>query len=481
VTDTELIKELATEAKGISILYVEDDPSIQMTFGSLFKTIFSDISLANNGREGLELYKSRNFDIIISDIQMPEMDGIEMCTQIKEINNRQNIIITSAFEESRFLLKLIHIGIDNFIPKPPERRLLFNALLKVCQNINNEKEVITLTEQLKATLVVNQQLLKEYKHIVDESSIVSKTDLDGVITYVNDYFCETSGYTRSELIGKDHNIMRHPDMPAAVFKEMWSTIQSKKTWKGIVKNLQKNGEAYYSNATVMPILSTQGEIEEYIALRYDITPVIELNKEIEETQHEILYRLGELGESRSKETGYHVRRVAEFSRLLATKYGLDASEANQLYAASPMHDIGKIAIPDAILLKPGKLDSIEFEEMKRHAVYGYEIFRSSKRKTLQTAAIIAHEHHEKYNGKGYPRGLKGEDIHIYGRIVALADVFDALSCARVYKAAWPMEEVLAFLKKERGEHFDPILIDIFLENLDEFLAIKERLTEPEIN
>lgn len=208
-----------------------------------------------------------------------------------------------------------------------------------------------------------------------------------------------------------------------------------------------------------------------------LTKITALNTEIEDTQREVVFTMGAIGESRSKETGNHVKRVAEYSRLLAVHYGLDQEEAELLKQASPMHDIGKVAIADAILNKPGKLTEEEFERMKEHARLGYEMLKSSNRPLLKAAAIVAHEHHEKYNGKGYPNGLRGEDIHIYGRITAIADVFDALGSDRAYKRAWEDDRIFAFFKEERGEHFDPKLIDIFFIHLDEFLEIRTRLRD----
>ncbi len=202
-----------------------------------------------------------------------------------------------------------------------------------------------------------------------------------------------------------------------------------------------------------------------------------LNKEIEDTQREVVFTMGSIGESRSKETGNHVKRVAEYSKLLALYYGLDEEEAEMLKQASPMHDIGKVAIPDAVLNKPGRFNEEERLIMDTHAALGYEMLKHSQRTLLLMAATVAHEHHEKYNGKGYPRGLKGEEIHIYGRITAIADVFDALGSDRVYKKAWEDEKIFALFKEERGEHFDPQLVDIFFNHLNEFLAIRERFKD----
>jgi response regulator RpfG family c-di-GMP phosphodiesterase len=202
-----------------------------------------------------------------------------------------------------------------------------------------------------------------------------------------------------------------------------------------------------------------------------------LNNEIVETQKEILFKMGAIGESRSKETGNHVRRVAYYSYILAKKYGLNEESAKILRDASPMHDIGKVAIPDNILHKPGKLTDEEFKIMKDHSQIGYDLLKYSKRPLLQTASIVAYQHHEKWNGRGYPRGLKGSEIHVYGRITAIADVFDALGSDRVYKKAWKLERILELFRIERGEHFDPKLVDIFFDNLDDFLKIRSEFKD----
>ncbi len=202
-----------------------------------------------------------------------------------------------------------------------------------------------------------------------------------------------------------------------------------------------------------------------------------LHQEIEDTQKEIIFTMAEVGESRSKETGNHVKRVAEYSKILALGLGMDENEAELLRMASPMHDIGKIGIPDAVLKKPGKLTDEEFDIMKSHSAVGYQMLKNSRRRILKTAAIVAHEHHEKWNGRGYPRGIKGEEIHIFGRITAIADVFDALGSDRVYKKAWPLEKILNLFKEERGEHFDPRVCDVFFERLDALLEIRDRFSD----
>lgn len=200
-------------------------------------------------------------------------------------------------------------------------------------------------------------------------------------------------------------------------------------------------------------------------------------EEIADTQKEVIFTLGEVLETRSHETGNHVRRVAELSWLMAIEAGEDESLALNLKYASPMHDVGKVGIPDAILLKPGKLTTEEFELMKTHTTTGYKILKNSNREIMKTAAVVAHEHHEQWDGKGYPQGLKGEKIHLYGRITKIADVFDALSSDRCYKKAWEMDRVFELISKEREKHFDPQLTDILFNNADKFIRIIEKFPD----
>lgn len=205
--------------------------------------------------------------------------------------------------------------------------------------------------------------------------------------------------------------------------------------------------------------------------------VARLNDELRRSRKEIAFTLGEVIETRSRETANHVRRVAAFTERLSSLAGLEFDEARLISLASSMHDIGKIGISDVILNKPGRLSSFEFELMKAHTTIGHEILSRAGGELFDTAALIALQHHEWWNGSGYPQGLRGEAISLEGRIVAIADVFDALSHSRVYKEAWPVHRVVNVMVEERGSHFDPELLDLFLDNIDEFIRISESLPD----
>lgn len=197
-------------------------------------------------------------------------------------------------------------------------------------------------------------------------------------------------------------------------------------------------------------------------------------EEVLETRLQIVQCLGKAAEYRDNETGMHILRISHFARTIAKAIGFSDEQADELLHAAPMHDVGKIGIPDAILLKPGKLTAEEWEVMRQHPAIGARIIGEHKSSLLQLAATIALCHHEKWDGSGYPNSLAGEDIPLEARIVSLVDVFDALTSVRPYKKAWPIEEALEFIRDQSGSHFDPMLVDVFMDCLPEILRIRDR-------
>ncbi|MCD4758825.1 MAG: PAS domain S-box protein [Arcobacteraceae bacterium] len=337
----------------------------------------------------------------------------------------------------------------------------------------NRKFVKALNQEVQQkTRKISKQkeYLKSLLQIYDKNVIFSKTDPKGFITHVSEAFCKISGYTKEELIGQNHNIIRHPDMPKETFRYLWEELKKGNKVNIEVKNLKKDGGYYWVEAEIEPEYDKKGVLVGYNAVRENITA----NKDIEAIQKEIIFTMGSIGESRSKETGNHVRRVAEYSYLFARLSELDENDCEILKQASPMHDIGKVAIPDSILNKAGSLDDDEMFIMKTHVEKGYEMLKTSDRPLLKTAAIVALEHHERWDGKGYPNALKAQEISIYGRITAMADVFDALGSDRCYKKAWSDDEIFQYFKDEKGKHFDPKLVELFFDNLELFLEIRER-------
>jgi len=238
---------------------------------------------------------------------------------------------------------------------------------------------------------------------------------------------------------------------------------------GVFQALNKKNSVFTNiDAELLLLISNYAASAIENAILYD---------KIRSTQAKIIHKLASAAEFKDQETSKHTKRVGLYSALLGTHYGLSEDEVRKLELTAPMHDAGKIGIPDRIILKPGKLDDDEFVLMQSHATIGYNLLLDPEDTYLQTAALISYEHHEKYNGKGYPNGKKGEEISIYGRIVAIADVFDALVSQRPYKLPWSFEKAFSYLQDERGEHFDPTLIDIFTSHKEAIRSIYEDLKD----
>ncbi len=273
---------------------------------------------------------------------------------------------------------------------------------------------------------------------------------------------------------KTFEVFIHPDDRDTVFDGMELAKTSKKIsffnyrvilYDNTVKHVRSSAKVIKYNKKNEPLIM--------IGTVVDISHFKELEQEIIDTQKDVVFTMGAIGETRSKETGQHVKRVAEYSKLLYHLHGASSHDAELLKMASPMHDIGKVGIPDNILHKPGKLTPTEWAIMQTHAEMGYEMLKNSDREILKLAATVALTHHERYDGNGYPKGLIGNEIPLVGRITAIADVFDALGSDRCYKLAWKLENILELIKNERAKQFDPILVDLFLANLDQFLEIRD--------
>ena len=261
-------KDILKQSK---ILYVEDEELIRSETYLILKKFFKKVLIAKNGKEALELYNDNKDDIelILTDINMPIMDGIEFITEIRKNNSELPILVVTAFNDISLLIKVIKLNIADYIVKPMQVNSTLKIISKILLNRHNQKIVFKQKNELQI-----------YKDILDKENLVSETDLKGIITYANDIFCEISGYTKEELIGKNHNIVRDPDVSPKVYESMWKTIQNKKVWKGKIKNRAKDGTPYYVKSTVFPILDEEGNIQKYVASRFLIT-------EDEEEKHKL--------------------------------------------------------------------------------------------------------------------------------------------------------------------------------------------------
>ncbi|MDY0328386.1 MAG: response regulator [Arcobacteraceae bacterium] len=340
----------------LNILIVDDEEEIRFLLNRFLQKYSKKIFVASNGHQALKIYKENDIDIIITDIRMPIINGIELLKEIKKINSEQTVVLFSGSNDYDFLLEAINNGADKFFIKPLNFESMLSSLEAIAKKIIAQKENI------------------EYRNILSQD-------------------------------------------------------------------------------------------------------VYKLTKELNDLNKQIVYMLGSVAESRTIETATHLKRVTSYSKILAKYTDLNDEDIKLLSYATPLHDIGKIATPNSILQKNGKLSLEEFEIIKTHTTIGHKILSSIDNKIFVTAADIALTHHEKYDGSGYPYGLKGENISFFGRIVAVADVFDALTSSRSYKDEWGLERTIEIMKPQRAKHFDPQIYDIFFDHLDELVECKKSLAE----
>jgi putative two-component system response regulator len=339
------------------ILIVDDISENIKVAMNILKEDNYNFSFALDGQKALDILKTKRFDLILLDIMMPELDGFEVCTRIKQNEHLRDIpiIFLTARTDIDSISKAFSLGAVDYITKP------FHS------------------DELLARV-------KNHLELYHAKQILAKNNLD-------------------------------------------LNVKIKHTEQRMLS-------------------------------------------ELEQTQKEIIYILTEVMESTSDETGRHMKRVASLCRLIATLHkSLNENDAMVIEYASVLHDIGKITINQDTLHKAGRLTHEEFEEIKKHTTNAHELLKNSKRRIIQAGDIIAYQHHEKWNGSGYPRGLKGEDIHIYGRVVAMADVLDALTHKRVYKNSWSFEKAAEYIIEHKGTQFDPYLVELFEDNLEKFKEI----------
>lgn len=483
------------------IMIIDDDHEVH----TITKLVLSDFAYNNlavefidaySAKEAKELIKKHNdIAIILLDVVMEEEDsGLKLVHYIRnDLNNNEVRIILRTGQPGQAPEKNVIVDYDiNDYKEKTEltAQKLFTtvvASLRAYESIHitnvNKKglekvleassylfEVQSISKLSGIVLEQINSMLSFYKNIpvTQQSSFIAFRNQESF------YITAASGNYSSKI-----NFDIKEVIPESLFSAINNGIKEKKLF-----NIDNNIILHFKSIIDLEyILFFEGagelsDLEKNLLEIFsnNISNAFEntsLNLKLQDAQKEIIYTLGEISEVRSKETGNHVKRVAEFTKLLTLKYGLSESEAETISLASAMHDIGKLGIPSSILNKPGKLTEEEFEIIKTHSAIGYDMLKNSSNEIIRTASIIAFEHHEKYNGSGYPQGLKGKEINLYGRITAIADVFDALGSVRVYKPAWELDKILEYFKAQRGEHFDPELTDLFLKNIDEFLSIRD--------
>ena len=341
---------------------------------------------------------------------------------------------------------------------------------------------ILIVDDAATNLRIYEKLLAAVENIETTSFEVSAKALEWVETaepdlVIVDYHMPAPNGL--EFVERFRTFPPHTEIPIIMLtSERDNTVRRRAIELGVSDFLNKPADPIEFVARVRNLLSLRDSRKKLSLRALQLADEVRAaTAEIVRREQETIHRLTLASEFRDNETGSHIVRMGRFAQLLGRSIGMNVKEQELLLLAAPMHDIGKVATPDHILLKPGKLTPEEWEIMKRHAITGYEILRDSSSALLQKGAEIAYTHHEKWDGTGYPRGLEGEDIPISGRICALSDVFDALTSARPYKRAWTVEQAVIHIHQSRGTHFDPKLVDAFERVLPDIRKVREAFAD----
>lgn len=496
----------ASPRKPWKILIVDDDEEVHsITKLALRNFTFDDRPLlfihAYTGAEGIEqLQEHQDVAVCLLDVVMEtEHAGLDTASRIRtELKNSFVRIVLRTGQPGQAPEETIiaEYDINDYKEKTELTRSKLHTLMYSC--LRGYRDIISLERSRKglerilecSTQLQQKTYLKDFaRGILEQISAVISQEEDafyaknhGVAAFDNTGELKVIAGTGEFVDCENKNA---EDIIPEEFKPLLRGAElgfkSKMTHSGFVC-VNRTSERHMG-VLFLRDLKTRNELESsllHMFCRNALTAFenISLRTLLEESQREIVYMLGDAVEHRSKETGLHLKRVAEISYLLAKKLGLPKQEATSIREAAPLHDLGKISIPDNILNKPEKLDPDEWEVMKTHSQVGFDMLKNSDKPLLKMGAEIARDHHERWDGTGYPAGLSGNNISIAGRIAAIADVFDALCSRRVYKAPWDMRRVEEYFQLQRGLHFDPTLVDLLFDSLEEFEDIQKRFKDP---
>lgn len=430
----------------------------------------ADLLLLKLGNEGFQVKWQRvdneadfltalgtPIDLILSDWVLPQFSGERAFQLLSERNLDIPFIIISGGIGEETAVEMMRQGVADYLLKDRLERLG-----QAVQHALEEKELRVERKQAEELLNLQASALNA------AANAIVITDETGTITWANPAFTTLTGYSSAEAIGRNpRDLVKSGQHPRVFYQQMWDTILAGEVWQGEMINRRKDGSLYFEEMTITPIRGQDVTAYKFVAIKQDISQRIQAEDALQKSSDELtlaydstLQGWSNALELREHETAGHSQRVVEMTLNLARRFGLKEEDLIHLQRGALLHDIGKMGIPDSILLKPEPLSIEEWTIMKKHPVYAYQLL--SKIPYLEPAMDIPHYHHEKWDGSGYPCGLRGEEIPIAARIFAIIDVWDALSYDRPYRKAWTEETVIQYLKEQSGVHFDPRVVEAFL-------------------
>ncbi len=475
---------MSTESAGPSTVSPEEAPRILVTDGDaeMVERITRMLGeryrfdAATSADEARGKLARQEYELVLCDISIPGERGLGLAEELATKHPETAMVFVSAEDTQEVAERASELGAHGYLVKPFQR----GQLLIATMNALKQRE---LELAQRAHTRSQQEWLQT---IIDNAPMpIYAKDRDYRYVIANRRASELAQVDPGGLVGLTDAAISPPESAEHARSTDRFVFESGETYEEPGSRVV-GGELRVFWITKFPLRDEHGRIIAVCGISPDITPqrqTASLRDELRETQEraieelrssrlETVERLATAIELHDHGTGEHIGRMAVIASFLAHKMGLPDQRVELLRAAAPMHDVGKIGIPEEILSKPAPLTPAERAEMERHAEIGYELFHDSQSELLRLAGTIALTHHERYDGSGYPRGLRGEQIPIEGRIVAVADVLDALLSDRPYRPALSNEQAIALIREGRGSHFDPQLVDLLLKNLDEVLALR---------
>lgn len=463
------------------VLLVDDEPLILSSYGRTLRGLEVEVLLAEGPQEGLQLLEREPVDVVIADYRMPGMNGDEFLERVRDRWPDTVRMLNTAYADVDVVEEVVRRGgIFRFLTKPCDAEKLRGAVRDALEHHRALSESKRRSQKLQLDLQSFRQI---FQSSLDPMMV---SDLDGNLVEVNEAFVKREGISREEVLRRHSSILSYWGQQH-IWPRVLEALTAEGHWSGEV---ERKDEDRFALLSISIVDDDEGRPYALVAVEKEITPWKRLERESRAAQYEVILSLAKLAEFRDPETFAHLERMRRYSRIIARKLGqspdyadvIDDEYVEAVYASSPLHDVGKVGIPDSVLLKPGKLSREEWRIMQLHTTIGGEILsvagRSLSVKTwLSMAHTIAMQHHEKVDGSGYPAGLARDDIDISARIVALADAYDAITSKRVYKDAFPHDEARKRILESEGSHFDPVVVRAFLDAQDEFLDIRSRFAD----
>ncbi len=486
------------ESQKYRALILEDETDLGIALGNALTGAGIEAASVTSVRAAIKRLEDTTYDIVVSDIYLPEETGLDFFHYANKHYPSLPFIFITGFPSLEIAVQSLKNGAYDYLPKPFELDKFIERVKEVIEKARKRRDEQIFIDDLREVVRQRIQDLKIYRDIFNsQSDGYLILDVEGTVIETNPAFTQLCGIREAELLKKPFSWVSERLFPSLNFAELTRLVDSNGSWQKEITAFNELERKWTASLSLLKVYDENDTVFAYVLIARDKTEIRQVENaligSLEQTnlaQEAVIFGMARLAEYRDKDTGYHLERMRNYCKFLAEalrehpRYRDQISQnfIDILYRAAPLHDIGKVGIPDRILLKSDKLTDEEYRIMRSHTTIGYETLSSIRQQYgemdfLDMGIQITWAHHERYDGQGYPRGLKGEEIPLAAQIVAIADVYDALTSKRCYKKAFSHQASVNTIKMQRGKHFSPDLLDVFLTVTDDFDTIRKNFLD----